>query len=349
MKVLLVLDRFKPEDGGSYVAVSELSYSLFKKKIETRILHNNYNQHFFNKSSLKEIISKYDIVHIFGIWSIFIQYVTIASKEIGKKVIVSPIGYLEKWSMQQSRIKKRIALFLYQKKNLEKADCIHVTSASELNSIKDLNLKNKNIISLEHGKISNFNENLKIKKKSIKTALFFSRIHKKKGLMELVEAWAIVRPKNWKLEIVGPVTDLKYKKNILRTIVNQNLQNDIFINEPVYTEVEKINILQRSDLMILPSKNENFAFSICESLFAGLPVVCSDQTPWTELNKLNAGWCVDLSSVVRIAEILKKITNLNDNNLFQISNNAKNYSKKFNLETKVIDKYISMYKNILVN
>jgi glycosyltransferase involved in cell wall biosynthesis len=347
MKILLVLDRFKPEDGGSYVAVSELSYALFQKGIKTKILHNNYNQHFFNKSSLKEIISKYDIVHIFGIWNIFLQYVIIASKEIGKKVIVSPIGYLEKWSMQQSRIKKKIALFLYQKKNLEKVDCIHVTSISELHSLKDLNLKNPNTINLEHGKISIIAKNLKFKKKSVKTALFFSRIHKKKGLIELVEAWSIVRPKNWKLKIVGPVTDLEYKKKILRTIVNYNLQNDVIVEVPVYNEEEKINILQSSDLMILPSKNENFGFSICESLFVGLPVLCSNQTPWLELNELNAGWCLDLNSVKKISEALNKITILNDNDLNQISNNAKNYSEKFNLEKVVINKYISMYKNIL--
>jgi glycosyltransferase involved in cell wall biosynthesis len=347
MKILLVLDRFKPEDGGSYVAVSELSYALFKKGIKTKILHNNYNQHFFNKSSLKEIISKYDIVHIFGIWNIFLQYVIIASKEIGKKVIVSPIGYLEKWSMQQSIIKKKIALFLYQKKNLEKVDCIHVTSISELNSFKDLNLKNSNIINLEHGKISIFAKNLKFKKKSVKTALFFSRIHKKKSLVELVEAWSIVRPKNWKLEIVGPVTDLEYKKKVLRTIANYNLQNEVIFKEPVYNEQEKINIFQRSDLMILPSKNENFGLSICESLLAGLPVLCSNQTPWLELNELNAGWCLDLNSVKKISEALKKISILNDNDLNQISNNAKNYSEKFNLEKVVINKYISMYKNIL--
>ena len=347
MKILLVLDRFKPEDGGSYVAVSELSYALFKKGIKTKILHNNYNQHFFNKSSLKEIISKYDIVHIFGIWNMFLQYVIIASKEIGKKVIISPIGYLERWSMQQSRIKKKIALFFYQKKNLEKVDCIHVTSISELNSLKDLNLKNPNIINLEHGKISIFAKNLKFKKKSVKTALFFSRIHKKKGLIELVEAWSIVRPKNWKLEIVGPVTDLEYKKKILRTITNYNLQNEVIVKEPVYNEEEKINIFQRSDLMILPSKNENFGFSICESLFAGLPVLCSNQTPWLKLNELNAGWCLDLNSVKKISEAIKKISILNDNDLNQISNNAKNYSEKFNLEKVVINKYISMYKNIL--
>jgi glycosyltransferase involved in cell wall biosynthesis len=153
MKILLVLDRFKPEDGGSYVAVSELSYALFQKGIKTKILHNNYNQYFFNKSSLKEIISKYDIVHIFGIWNFFIQYVIIVAKEIGKKIIISPIGSLEKWSMSQSRIKKNIALFVYQKKNLEKADCIHVTSNSEFQSFIELNLKNKNVVNIEHGKI----------------------------------------------------------------------------------------------------------------------------------------------------------------------------------------------------
>jgi len=349
MKILFVIKNFKPQDGGSYVAVSELSYSLFKKGVQTKILHNNFNLFFIRKSSLKEIISQYDIVHIFGIWNLFYQYVFIIAKAIGKKIIISPIGSLEKWSMKQSRIKKNIALFLYQKKNLEKADCIHVTSESEFQSLKELNLKNNNIVNIEHGKICHYNENFKIEKNSIKKALFFSRIHKKKGLLELIIAWSFVRPKNWVLDIIGPVSDSEYEKKIKKFVLNNNLCNDIFFKAPVYNEQEKYNIFQNHELMILPSKNENFGFSICESLFVGLPVLCSDQTPWSELNKFNAGWCVDLSSADKIAEMLKKITNLDDNDLFQISNNAKNYSKKFNLEKKVIYKYLSLYKNILVN
>ena len=60
------------------------------------------------------------------------------AKKIGKKVIISPLGYLEPWSLEQSKIKKKIAWYLYQKNILEKADCIHVTSQQELNSLNKL-------------------------------------------------------------------------------------------------------------------------------------------------------------------------------------------------------------------
>ena len=37
-----------------------------------------------------------------------------------------------------------------------------------------------------------------------KTALFLGRIHPKKGLPMLIEAWARVRPNGWVLQIAGP-------------------------------------------------------------------------------------------------------------------------------------------------
>ena len=40
-----------------------------------------------------------------------------------------------------------------------------------------------------------------------------------------------------------------------------------------------LGVLSKNDLFLFPTKGENFGHVICEALFAGLPVITSDQTP----------------------------------------------------------------------
>jgi glycosyltransferase involved in cell wall biosynthesis len=350
MRILLVTNSFFISDCGSYTAISELSYALNKKKeITAKIFHNN-NNNIFNLNNYKIIINNFDIIHIFGIWSPFLGIIFYFAKKLGKNIIVSPLGYLEPWSLEQSKIKKKIAWHLYQKKILETADCIHVTSQQEFNSLKKINLNNKNLFLLPHGNLEIIYLDLKRKEKKDnrdKIILFFSRIHKKKGLLELIEAWNILKPKNWKLDITGPISDINYKNSIKKKICLYNLEKDIYFCEPIFDKYSKQLKILNSDVVILPSKNENFAFSVCEAMSLGSVVLTSKETPWEEINELQAGFCLNLNNVDELINALKKIFNLKDQDFLKIRDNAKNYIKsKFDLESIIINKYINLYKSL---
>ena len=58
--------------------------------------------------------------------------------KLDKKIIVHPMGFYEPWSFSQKKIKKKIALHLYQKKILLKADLIHCASHNEKKNIYNL-------------------------------------------------------------------------------------------------------------------------------------------------------------------------------------------------------------------
>ena len=351
MRILLVTNNFYISDGGSYTAVSELAYALNKKKgLIAKIFHNN-NNNIFNSSNYKIIVRNYDIIHIFGIWSPFLYLVFHCAKKLGKKVIISPIGYLEPWSLAQSRIKKKIAWHLYQKKMLLKSDCVHVTSSQEFESIVKLNFNPKNIILLPHGNLEIIYSDLKRtenKDNNKKVMLFFSRIHKKKGLLELVEAWNILKPQKWKLDITGPTSDINYKNIIKKKISKYHLNDDVFFSEPVFDKYSKQSKIVNSDVVILPSKNENFAFSVCEAMSLGSVILTSKETPWEEINEMEAGFCINLNSVGNIVNALRKILDLKDHDFLKIRDNAKNYIKlKYDLESNIINQYINLYKSYL--
>lgn len=350
MKILLVTNKFFVEDGGSYTAVSELSYSLNRQEgIKAKIFHNN-NNNILNISNYSSVIKKFDIIHIFGIWSPFSNIIIYLARKMKKKIVVSPIGYLETWSLNQSKIKKILAWNLYQKKILEICDYIHVTSQEELCSLKKLNFRNVKILFIPHGKINKIYPEIEISKnKKKKKTLFFSRIHKKKGLLELIDSWNILKPQDWELEITGPISDLNYKKIIEKKIIQYNLEKKIYFSAPVFDEYSKKLKILSSDLVILPSKNENFGFSICEAMFLSRVILCSSETPWQEINNLGAGFCLPLNSKEEIYLALKKILSLNEDQLSIIGNKAKNYSlSKYDLENTKIHEYINFYKSLIV-
>lgn len=49
--------------------------------------------------------------------------------------------------------------------------------------------------------------------------------------------------------------------------------------------------------MLMPSRTENFSYTILESLQAGIPVLVSDQTPWRDLFAKGVGWDLSLEAL----------------------------------------------------
>lgn len=50
----------------------------------------------------------------------------------------------------------------------------------------------------------------------------------------------------------------------------------------------------RYHALLMPSLTENFSYTVLESLQAGIPVLISDQTPWSDLEASGAGWDLSL-------------------------------------------------------
>jgi len=63
--------------------------------------------------------------------------------------------------------------------------------------------------------------------------------------------------------------------------------------------------LSQHDLFFFPTRGENFGHVIFEALSAGLPVLISDQTPWTDLEPHGAGWSVPLDSTTAFVKVIE--------------------------------------------
>ncbi len=339
MKILIITKNLYPGIGGPYNVITSTVKQLIKNSdLKIKLLAKN-DSYKADKISWFSVIKKSDIIHYYGGWDFFYIKIAVISFLLKKLFICTPMGIFEPWSLNQKEIKKKFALFLYQKKILDNCAAIHATSETEKENIKKITINN-NIITIPHGIDHALNQNKKtFFNNDTKKALFFSRIHKKKGIMDLVNVWKKIKDKDWELHIYGPDQD-EIGKAIIKKI---NPENKIFLHDAIFSEKEKFKIFKESDIFILPTKSENFGYVVLESLSAGLPVLTTNKTPWNNIVESDAGWIID-DNELSLEIMLRKIFTL-DKNDFQIKSvNALKLSKQYLWDT-VLPKYISFYKN----
>ena len=252
---------------------------------------------------------------------------------------------MEPWALKQKKLKKNIAWNLYQKKILNNCDYIHATSNEEKKNLIELGI-NTPIKVIPHGVIiKSIQKN--ISKSHVKReALFFSRIHEKKGILELLNSWAEINPKNWILKIYGPVSDNNYMKKIKEQILNLSLNNSIEVFEPVFEYDEKEKIFLNSDCFLLPSKSENFGMSIVEALSYGVPVLTTEETPWKILKEINAGKIIKFSQD-NLTSNLRDMLSMSSQDLSLMGLRGKKFLKDhYDIENIILD-YIKFYEEVL--
>jgi glycosyltransferase involved in cell wall biosynthesis len=261
-------------------------------------------------------IEKPDIVHINGIWSPQNWGFQKVAQELKIKVVLSPHGMLESWILQHNPLKKKIALFLFQNKAIRNVDHIHATAQMEKDSIRKLGFNNEITIIPNGIDLSEITQ----EKSSYgsKKIIFLSRIHPKKGIELLLQAWRTLDTEGWLLEITGN-GDAHYIQSLTQSANNMN---NVHFVDAKYSE-EKWDFLRSADVMILPTYSENFGIVVVEALAVGVPVITTTGTPWQDLEKYNCGWWIDLS-VKNIENTLVEVFNTPIDILERMGNNGKN-------------------------
>ena len=280
---------------------------------------------FDDAEELRKTLLGYDLVHIHGLWDLRLHKVAVACRRIGVKYIIAPRGMLEPWSLQQKWLKKRIARFVYQDRDLRFATALHATAESEAEQFRRLGFTNPIIISpngvnVPNADVGNKQSTLELQLKTrtnadVRRALFVSRMHPKKGVLELVEAWGKLvetelesRVGEWCCELVYTVSgelEKDYEAKV-KTRVNELGLQEQFIFTGALNDDEKWKAYARADLFVLPTYSENFGIAVAEALWAGDPVITTKGTPWSELESRKSGWWIDLPPTASLERALSE-------------------------------------------
>lgn len=227
----------------------------------------------------------FDVVHQHGIWQALSAQVDRWRRRTGGAVMISPRGMLDPWALRNSRWKKKIAEILFEKSNLRGAACLHALNQSEAEAIRLYGLTNP-IAIIPNGTDLPLDRDLDLQSPAgwradgRRVLLFLGRLHPKKGVRELIEAWSLVRndapavASAWRLVLAG--WDDGGHESGLRELVSQNgLDHDVLFLGPVHGDKKDL-ALRRSDAFILPSHSEGLPMSVLEAWAYRLPVFMTD-------------------------------------------------------------------------
>ena len=239
---------------------------------------------------VEEEARKADVVHNHGVWLAANYYARKAANKAGKPLVISTRGMLESWSLGRSKMRKRVAWVLFERENLRSAKLFHATSSSEAESIEKFlsftvtvtftkppivvapngvdvpeRIPGREILEARFAKL-----------RGKKWILFMSRVHPKKGLLELAKAWMQIRGSHadWELVIAGPEQDKGYAEKVRAELKGEGVWTAELRGE------EKWAALGNAGFFVLPSHSENFGLVVAESLAAGRPVLTTTGTPW---------------------------------------------------------------------
>jgi len=250
-----------------------------------------------------------DCVHIHGIWSPCLARQMRKWKSQGIPMVVSPHGMLQPWARQHKRWKKALAWSLYQRQLLNAANVLHATSTFEAEEFRKLGLRARVAVipwGITLPTRESFMPRNSVGNDAMRTALFVGRIYPVKGLLMLVRAWALVRPKNWRMRVVGP-DEAGHRAEVEALVQKLNL-SDVFEFSGELSGSAKQRAYAETDLFIAPSYTENFGMAIGEAMAHGLPVITTQGTPWNILREEGCGWWTAISAD-GIAAALKEATN----------------------------------------
>lgn len=258
------------------------------------------------------VVPEFDLCVLHGVWNSILLAAANAFRRAGKAYVVVPHGMLDPWSMTQKRPKKLLALALAYRAMLNHAAFLHCLNADEQTLMAPLRLKSRceiipNGVFLEEFATLPARGGFHAKHPELAGqpyVLFLSRIHFKKGLDYLADAFEIVARTNPALRLVVAGPDDGYRATFEQMIAQKGLTPRTHVVGPLYGD-EKLAAFIDAACFCLPSRQEGFSIAITESLACSTPVVISNDCHFPEVRDAGAGRVVPLNAQAVAAGILE--------------------------------------------
>lgn len=246
-----------------------------------------------------------------GVWSPANHFFAKAARNCGVPYVSSPRSMMDPWALGHRRLKKTLAWHLYARSDLSHSCFIHATSELERGHIERLGVSQP-VRVIPNGVEPPMPQGKALKKGRGKRLLFLSRLHPKKGIEDLLAAFAACDRRDWELVIVG-AGEKSYERSLHKRA--SRIPADLSVSfVGAVSDKEKWSWLRSADVVVLPSYSENFGLVVAEALAVGVPVITTKATPWMELHERNCGWCIDLGAA-SLESTLKEVFQSRRDNL----------------------------------
>lgn len=310
------------------------------------------------KRSLLANNASIDIININGFWTYPVYAASRVARANNTHYIIRPAGTLEPWALKYSGLKwlkKKTYFNLVSKPIIQNAACLHAVSLQEAEHFRQVGFQGSITIIPNGVDINEFTSgdsseaeaywpNLKNRP----VVLFMSRLSRVKGLDILIPVWAdLVKSSAYKdsmLVIAGP-DDRGYRKVVEGIIDRCDVGSKVLLTGMVRGR-EKLAILRRADIFILPSYSENFGIVVPEALACGTPVITTTGTPWKEIQTVDAGRFV-LPRDSELGQAIRELLDMSESQRNAMGQRGRNLVKKNYDWNTIVGKLLTVYNCIL--
>lgn len=221
-----------------------------------------------------------DIIHSHGLW-MYNSVVSSGLRQHGIPNVISPHGMLDHWALQQSRKKKLVAGKLFENRHLSNAACLHALNAEEAASLRSYGLTTP-VAVLPNGVDLPKPEKVPLAPawrarlpNDARVLLYLGRLHRKKNLRALVQAFAAAHRDPWNLVIAGPDQDNEVA-TLQRCAAERGIAERVHFVGAQF-DADKSASFAAADGFVLPSLSEGLPMAVLEAWAARVPVLMSEE------------------------------------------------------------------------
>jgi poly(glycerol-phosphate) alpha-glucosyltransferase len=201
------------------------------------------------------------LVHTHGLWTGLSASAMQWRRKTGGKTIVSPHGMLDRWALKQGNVKKQIALKLVELAHMNGSAAVHALNVAEAEAIRECGVTAPIAIIPNGVDPAPERSFLAPNWMDRPTLLFLGRLHPKKGISELIDAWAeaYLSLPNWQLAIAGwDDGPNEFRKKAAASGA------PIIFPGPLFDD-EKLSALDNCAAFVLPSHSEGLPMAVLEA------------------------------------------------------------------------------------
>jgi poly(glycerol-phosphate) alpha-glucosyltransferase len=251
-----------------------------------------------------------DLVHSHALWTYNSILLTRWAQRRRRPYMISLQGLLEPWALQNSGWKKRLALLLYERRSLAGAACLQATAAAEIRSVRELGLRQPVCVIPNGVDLPDLAAPPPAVKNpgARRTLLFLGRLHPKKGLPNLLHAWAATKARGgaaaeWTLKIAG--WDQGGHEEKLKRLASRlglawrdagpretTSRDDVIFAGPQFG-IDRDACYRQCDGFVLPSFSEGLPVAVLEAWSYARPVLLTPGCNLPEGLAARAAWTME--------------------------------------------------------
>lgn len=217
------------------------------------------------------------VVHTHGMWLAHAAAGAELRKNHALPEIISPHGMLDPWAVAHQRWKKRLVWWSGERAHLARASAIHALCGPEADAIRRQGIRTPiamipNGVDLPKEEVALPAPWEGVFPPHAKVLLFLGRLHPKKGVLPLIEAWAQLRGQlgEWRLALLG-WDEGGHGRECEQAIERLGILNTCRWFGPAFGPV-KAAAYANASAFVLPSFSEGLPMTVLEAWANRLPV-----------------------------------------------------------------------------